>query len=129
MRVAKAGAGYWAMVFVLGFVLGTARVLWLAPSIGPVAATVLELPVMLAASWFTAGWLVRRFGIGRGREALAMGGLAFALLMAAECGLAAILGQNPAQWLTGFRQPQAMLGLAGQVAFALLPWWRLRRSA
>ncbi|UYV16174.1 hypothetical protein [Porphyrobacter sp. ULC335] len=128
MRVAMAGAAYWAIVFALGFVLGTLRVLWVAPAIGLLPATMLELPVILTASWFAAGWLVRRFAIASRGEALAAGALAFAILMAAECALASVLtGQSPAQWLAGPRQPHALLGLAGQVVFALMPWWRVRR--
>lgn len=128
MRVALAGAAYWAIVFALGFVLGTLRVLWVAPAIGLLPATMLELPVILTASWFAAGWLVRRFAIASRGEALAAGALAFAILMAAECALASVLtGQSPAQWLAGLRQPHALLGLAGQVVFALMPWWRVRR--
>jgi hypothetical protein len=93
-------------------------------------ATMLELPVILTASWFAAGWLVRRFAIASSREALAVGAFAFATLMVAECALASVLtGQSPAQWLAGLRQPHALLGLAGQVMFALMPWWRARKSA
>jgi hypothetical protein len=111
-------------------VLGTVRVLWVIPLVGLMPATLLELPIILAASWLAAGWLVRRFGIAGGGEALAVGALAFAILMAAECALAGVLtGQTPAQWLADLRQPHALLGLAGQVVFALMPWWRVRRSA
>lgn len=130
MRIASAAIVYWAMVFALGFVLGTVRVLWVIPLVGLMPATLLELPIILAASWLAAGWLVRRFGIAGGGEALAVGALAFAILMAAECALAGVLtGQTPAQWLADLRQPHALLGLAGQVVFALMPWWRVRRSA
>lgn len=127
MRVIGAAAAYWGMVFALGFVLGSVRVLWIAPALGLLAATALELPVMLGASWIASGWLVRRFALGAGGEALAAGALAFALLMAAECALAVVLSdQTPAQWLAGLAEPHAALGLAGQVVFALMPWWRAR---
>ena len=130
MRIAGAGLAYWAVVFALGFVLGTIRVLWLAPLIGLLPATVLELPLILTASWFAAGWLVLRFAIDTASEALAAGGLAFLLLMVAECTLAVMMmGQTPEQWLADLRQPHALLGLAGQVAFALMPWWRTPRDA
>ena len=129
MRIMGAAAIYWAIVFVLGFVLGTVRVGWVIPRVGLMPATLLELPGILAASWFTAGWLVQRFAIASPREALTVGALAFALLMAAESALAAaLLGQTPAQWLAGLRQPHALLGLAGQVVFALMPWLRVRRG-
>jgi hypothetical protein len=40
----------------------------------------------------------------------------------------AMMGQTPAQWLADLRQPHALLGLAGQVIFAAMPWWRARRG-
>ncbi|WP_143738074.1 hypothetical protein [Erythrobacter donghaensis] len=127
IRLAGAGLAYWALIFALGFVLGTIRVLWLAPLVGLVPATVIELPIMLTASWFASDWLAQRFGIATGAEALAMGGIAFALLMTAECALAGVLaGQTPPQWFADLQEPHALLGLAGQVAFALMPWLRVR---
>jgi hypothetical protein len=129
VTILRAAVAYWAMVFALGFVLGTVRVLWLVPLAGLIPATLIELPVMLGASLLASGWLVRRFAITDGGAALAVGGLAFALLMGAECALAVILsGETPAQWLAGLRQPHAALGLAGQIVFALMPWWRVRRA-
>ncbi len=127
MRIASAAIVYWAMVFALGFVLGTVRVLWVIPRVGLVPATLMELPLILAASWFAAGWLVRRFVLASPGEALTVGALAFVILMVAECALASVLnGQSPADWLAGLRQPHALLGLAGQVVFALMPWRRAR---
>jgi hypothetical protein len=125
----RAAIAYWAVVFALGFVLGTIRVLWVIPLVGLLPATLIELPLMLAASWFAAGWLVRRFSLASARKALAAGGLAFAILMIAECALAAMMtGQSPAEWLVGLREPHALLGLAGQIVFALMPWWRVRAA-
>lgn len=121
-----AAIAYWAVVFALGFVLGTIRVLWLAPQTGVLAATALEIPVMLLASWWIAGWLMMRFGIAARGSALRMGLSAFALLLASECVLAITLaGQSPGQWLATFSESHAMLGLAGQVVFAFIPWLRL----
>ena len=123
MDVVRVAIVYWGIVFTLGFVLGTIRTLWLAPRVGLLPATALELPVMLAASWWAAAVLMRRFGINTTGGALAMGVLAFALLLLAECALAVVLvGQRPVEWLDDLRQPHALLGLAGQVVFALMPW-------
>ena len=117
-------------MFALGFVLGTIRVLWVIPLVGLLPATLLELPIILGGSWLAAGWLVRRFALARQDEALAVGALAFAILMAAECSLAvALMAQSPAQWLAGICQPHALLGLAGQVVFALMPWLIVRRAS
>lgn len=130
MRIASAAIVYWAMVFALGFVLGTIRVTWVIPVVGLLPATIIELPIILSASWFAAGWLVRRFRIVSAEEALAVGALAFAILMAAECALAVtLMGQSPAQWLTGLATPHALLGLAGQAVLALMPWLIVRRAS
>jgi hypothetical protein len=48
----RAGALYAFIVFLIGFIFGTIRVLWLTPRLGETAAVVLEIPVMLTASWF-----------------------------------------------------------------------------
>ena len=129
MRIAGAAAAYWAAVFALGFVLGTIRVLWLAPLVGLLPATALELPFMLAASWLVAGLVIARFGVARSADALGVGGIAFALLMMAEGALAvAMMRQTPGEWLAQLGQPHALLGLGGQVVFAAIPWLRARRS-
>lgn len=126
--IAIAAAAYWGAVFAFAFALGIVRTLWLAPQIGALAAVLCEVPLVLAASWWSARRVTARFGItGRG-AALAMGLIAFALLMAAEAALAGVLaGQSPAQWACSLMTPAGAAGLAGQVLFALMPWWVVRR--
>lgn len=128
-----AGTTYWALIFALGFVLGTIRVLWLAPRLGETLAGFVELPFILGASWLVARWLVRRFAIRQTSEALATGGIAFALLMAAELVLATTLFEMSAsEWLANITRPPGLYGLLGQIAFALMPWLAargLRRTA
>jgi hypothetical protein len=59
-----------------------------------------------------------------------MGLIAFALLMLAELALARVLaGQSVRQWAAGLLTPAGALGLAGQVGFALMPWWVRGRLA
>lgn len=126
-RIAILALAYWAAIFALGFALGTVRTLWLAPALGDVMAVAAELPVMLAASWLVAARLLARGPVGSGSAALAMGLIALVLLLGAEAALAALLaGQSIAQWLAGMAQPAGALGLAGQIAFALIPLavWR-----
>ena len=57
-RATKAGALYANIVFLIGFILGTIRVLLLAPRLGETTAVIAEVPVMLAASWFVCRWCV-----------------------------------------------------------------------
>ena len=123
-QIALAALTYWAAVFAFAFVLGIGRTLWLAPQIGALAAVLCEVPLTLAASWWAARRLTARFGIASRGEALGMGLIAFVLLMAAEVTLARILsGLSPAQWLRAQTSAAGAAGLAGQVLFALMPWW------
>ena len=128
-QILVAAAAYWAPVFAFAFALGVVRTLWLTPAIGALAATLCEVPLTLAASWWAARRLTAHFRIARGGEALAMGLAAFALLMLAEVSLARVLaGQSAEDWLRGMANPAGAVGLAGQVLFGLMPWWVLRRG-
>ncbi len=119
----RAAVPYFLAVFAVGFVLGTLRVLVLAPALGAVAAVALEVPLMLVVAWYASRWAVARHRVpAREGPRLAMGGFAFALLMAAELMLGVWgFGQSLAGILAGYVMPEGMLGLAGQVAFALVP--------
>jgi hypothetical protein len=119
----EAGAAYFAVVFGVGFLLGTFRVLALAPRFGETAAVMIELPVILAASWLACRWLTARFSVpARPKSRLAMGGLAFALLISAEIGLSILVfGRTLSEYLQSFGTTPTILGLLGQVAFALFP--------
>jgi hypothetical protein len=112
---------YFAPVFAAAFVFGALRVLLIAPAIGPMAAVMLEVPLILALSWFVAGRVLRRWPMATG-AALAMGALAFLILMLAEFTLAWLLsGQPPAAYAATFLTPPGVLGLVGQIGFALIP--------
>lgn len=119
----RAGAIYFAMIFAIGFVLGTIRVLAVVPQFGETAAVLIELPVMLALSWAACAWLVRRFAVPRRTgDRLIMGGLAFLLLMSGEVGVSVFaFGRTVAEHLQTFRTADAQLGLAGQLLFAGFP--------
>ncbi len=131
MRAAiRAGAGYFAGVFALGFALGTARILVLAPRLGELVAVVLELPLMLGFSWWWCGWLVRRLAVPRRVGAgAAMGGLGFLLLIAAELALGAATGGSPAAQVAKWGTAAGALGLGGQMLFGLMPLLRISMGA
>lgn len=122
-RVPGAALAYFAPVFAAGFALGTLRVLLLAPALGGVAAVALELPVMLALAWVAARWAAERFEVpAAAAPRLAMGGLAFVLLIAAEAALGIWgFGRGGTEIVAGFVTAEGILGLAGQVAFAFVP--------
>ncbi|GAA6201977.1 hypothetical protein [Aquicoccus sp. SU-CL01552] len=119
-----AGVLYFLILFACGVVLGTIRTLILAPTVGPVAAVALELPVMLGLSWIVAARLTRgRPALAGAGRRLVMGGLALILLLVAELALAALaFGQTPGAFLATLATPQGALGLAGQLGFGLIPW-------
>jgi len=122
----RAGAAYAAAVFALGFVLGTLRVLVIAPRLGEFGAVLAELPVMLAASWVAAGALARRLGVpARAGARAAMGAAGLALLLAAEVALGFGFGRGPAAQAAALATPAGVAGLAGHVAFGLVPLARL----
>ena len=120
----KAGALYFAMVFAFAFAVGVVRVLIVAPRVGPLAAVMLEAPLVIAVSGLAARWCVTRLGVGQGTGIrLAMGFFAFALLMAAElAGSVLMSGLTPAQHFAAFLQPAGAVGLLAQIVFALVPF-------
>lgn len=129
MRAAVlAAAAYFAIAFAAGFVLGAVRVLALAPSIGELAATACELPLMLAVSWFAASFTARRLGVSDAApDRLIMGGLAFFLLIGAEVVLASVaFDRTISMQVAAWKQPAGALGLLGQVAFAAIPFVQAR---
>ncbi|MGB5195404.1 MAG: hypothetical protein WBN70_20640 [Polyangiales bacterium] len=119
----KAGATYFAVVFAAGFVLGTVRVLLLIPRFGALPSVLLELPLMLAISWIACGWVLRRFQVPpRIAARLSMGAIAFALLMLAEVALSlGAFGGSMSDYLEELTTPHGLVGLAGQLLFALMP--------
>ena len=122
-RALRAAFAYFGLIFALGFALGTIRVLAVAPFLGEAGAVLLEFPVMLAASWLTCGWLIARFGVPKGGACrLAMGGLAFGLLMIAELAVSVLgFGRTVAEHFTTYRNGASQIGLLAQLAFAAFP--------
>lgn len=123
-----AGLAYSAAVFAAGFALGAARVLLVAPRLGEMGAVLLELPVILAVSWWTCGGLARRFAVPSAPgDRLVMGLVAFVALQTAEVLLAVLaFGRSPVGYLAGLITPAGGIGLAGQIVFALFPLVRRR---
>jgi len=117
------GCAYFALVFAIGFLLGTLRVLVLSPHIGDALAVLAELPVMLAACWTACAWLISRFGVPTGLASRAtMGGVAFCLLMVAEIGVSVFgFERSISDHFASYQRMAGLLGLVGQFAFALFP--------
>jgi hypothetical protein len=122
-RVLSAAALYFALVFLAGFILGTLRTLLIAPSVGPLIAVLLELPVMLGAAWVICTSVILKFRVPEDLSArLLMGAAALTMLLAAELALAVwLFGTTVASFIAHYREPDGILGLLGQIAFAFIP--------
>ncbi len=118
-RVGRAALAYFAIIFAVGVVLGTAREMVVLPRFGPMGAVLLEAPAMLLACWLAARWAVRRFAVN---ARVRMGLIAFALLLVAElAGSVGLRGMTPGEWLAHFGQPEGFLALSLFVAFGAMP--------
>ena len=123
----RAGAVYAGLIFAAGSVLGVVRVMLVGQVTAPVTAVALELPVILALSWVVAGWTIRRHRVtARPAARLVMGAVALGVLLAAELLLWLALTGGAAGFAARYSTPGGLLGLAGQVLFALIPWARLQ---
>lgn len=111
-------------MFALGFALGIPRVLMLAPRVGELVATLIELPIILAASWFICRWVIRRHAVPADPATrLLMGALAFGWVMLAELSLSVLLfGLSVQEHVNAFRDLPTALGLLAQIGFGLMPW-------
>lgn len=128
LRPALGGLAYFALVFLVGTGLGIARTLVVAPRLGAVAATLIELPLLLGASWFVCARVVVRLAVPTDTASrILMGGLAFAFLMAAELAVTLfVLSGTVDGYFSAYRNPAPLMGLAGQLAFATIPFLMAR---
>ncbi len=123
------GVFYGLFAFMLGFVLGTARVLLLAPTVGPTLAVLIELPLMLAACWWWSGRIARPPHMARRSDGVPLGLAALTVLLAGEFLVGVLLmGMTPAGWLSGFNGTPAALGLAAQLIAMAMPAIRWQRG-
>jgi hypothetical protein len=127
----RAGFAYFLLVFAIGLLLGTARILLLEPQLGAITAVLIELPIILAGAWLGCRALTRHTAVPpTAGAALAMGLFAFALLMAAEYALAMWTpGRLTGEYLAQYREPAPLLGLLGQILFAAFPLIQISRTA
>jgi hypothetical protein len=84
MAALRAGVLYFAVVFAAGSVLGTIRVLWIAPRVGVRIAELPETPVLVAISAVAVRWIVRWLDVlPRWPDRLTTGAVALGLLLPA----------------------------------------------
>jgi|SRR5208337_1281805 len=114
MKTAKAGLTYFAIIFGVGFALGTVRVFLVVPRVGVRAAELMEEPIMFVVIFLAARWLVRRFTLELMSERLGTGIFGLGLLLAAEYVLLR------AQWLSLRQDVARRDAVAGTVYLVML---------
>lgn len=126
-KTIRAGFVYFALVLGTGFVLGVVRVPFLVPRIGERWAELAEMPLMAAAIFFAAGYILRRFpDICFPGRSLVVGFLALALAACAELVLAvALQSQTLAEYVGSRDRVSGSVYLLMLVVFALMPRLRL----
>ncbi|MEO5494704.1 MAG: hypothetical protein ABIR08_11855 [Sphingomonas sp.] len=123
MKRAVIATIFFLALFAWGFVLGTIRVMFVAPRVGQLAATIAEMPVMLVAAFFTSGWSIRHWQVAHGHAVRWTMVVWFLILLAGfETALGATLfGRSLADQWTALATPAGLIGLSGQIVAALLP--------
>ena len=119
----KSGATYFAAVFLVAFMFGIIRVLVLSPRLGEIVSVSIEAPLILTVSWFASRWATANFRLtNEVSSRLAMGGVAFALLMVVELTVSTLaFGRPIEEYFAAFLSPQGVIGLGTQVIFAFFP--------
>lgn len=121
---------YFALVFGVGFVLGTVRVLWLEPRLGVRAAELAEAPVMLVATIVAARFVTRRLPSRHRSDFLTSGVLALLLLLVVE--LTVVLGLRGLTLRESIAERDPVAGavyVIDLLLFAAMPWIVGRRGA
>lgn len=129
-RAIGGGAAYAAMVFAFAFVTGAVRTVITSQNLGitPLIGVVIELPIILFFAWRVCHSIMRWMRVlpDLGVRLLTCATALIAMLVA-EYGLSAFaLGRSLPDFLATYAQPEAMLGLVGQIVFATFPLFRWR---
>lgn len=121
--ILRAALFYLSITFAVAFVMGVLRTVVIAPALGELPAVLIELPFLITLSWWVCGFVLKRWPVPATLPARAgMGTIAFTLLLITEAGLALTLGGlSLTEHLARYATLPVMLGLAGQLAFAVFP--------
>ena len=116
------GVVYFALVFGVGFLLGTVRVLALEPRLGQ-RAELIEAPLMLVVIIVSARFIVRRFPAMRRASYLVSGGIALFLLIVVELFVVlAMRGMSISQYFAERDPVAGSVYVVMLVIFAAMPW-------
>jgi hypothetical protein len=122
---------YFALVYAAGFALGVVRVLWLAGRFGERNAELLELPILVAFSFWAARSTMRGAPRLVRAQRAAVGGLALGLMLLGELAVVLWLRPEPLAEALAARDPVAGGAyLIALLLFAAAPelCWRSARG-
>lgn len=122
-RALIAASVYSLALMILGFALGTLRVFVVAPHIGALNATLLELPFMLIAAFLVCRYSIRRCQVPNALAARSLMAVWFLSLLLGFETLAGLIlfGRTLIEQSVAMTAPEALAGLAAQVIAAMLP--------
>jgi hypothetical protein len=114
---------YFSLVFGVGFMLGTVRVLAVEPRLGERWAELAEAPLMLTAIILSARFVVRRFPATHGAAYIISGGVALLLLVLVEFSVVlGIRGLSLGEYLAERDPVSGSVYILLLVVFAAMPW-------
>ncbi len=129
-RALLAASVYFLALFSLGFVLGTVRMVVIAPRFGALAGTITEVPIMLVAAFCACRWVIRHWRVPSAsgtRWAMTIWFLVLLLVFETVLGVA-LFGRTMVQQWAALATLAGLVGLAAQIVAALLPTMVGRRE-
>lgn len=117
----KPSLAYAAIVFAVGFVLGSIRVFLVVPRIGVRWAELLEAPLMILASFWAARFMVWRWGLFGRAQCLVVGMFSLAFMLLAEVGFVLVQGLNIPEYITSRDSISGPVYLLSLGVFAAMP--------
>ena len=123
MRVLKAGAVYFLIMFGVGWILGPIRELWAVPRFGRLTGVLLEAVIMLVVMAVSARWVIRRFHVKPTfGSTISIGLVALGILVPAElAGVAWVRDLSLPGYLASFMTGPGLVSLFMFLLFAAMP--------
>ena len=123
MRILKAGAIYFLLLFAIGWILGPIRELWVVPRFGRIAALLMEAVFMLIAMIISARWVMRRFDVHPTLgSTIPVGLVALGILVPAEiAGVLWVRGSSLQEYLASFATAPGVISAVMFLLFAAMP--------
>ena len=119
--VLRTSLAYAALVFATGFALGTLRVFLVVPRLGVRWAELLEMPLMLVASYLWARFALRRWGPFDASRRVLIGFLALVVMLLAEVGFVLAQGFGLLEYVASRDPVSGGAYLLSLAIFAAMP--------